>query len=397
MDESSVAQARGRLRVISGGYGRNGNGEFIPNPPDGVEYIDWDKQYDDWVRIPEGHGAITTWYLYSDSNSARNSQSTRVKVYITNEYDISYDSQNNMVLDVATRVDKIERAQYRGNAAIPSGAGRSIFLYAPDAPNKVLWSVRNDNVNTSHTINVNYTLPKRTGIVLAPGQSTNLGTVLYWNVVTGYEPYLGRPSIYTDAMEMGLVFQNNMPTELEPPVLLDVVQVPDICENYVDSVMTFKGPIISGVKLHLEWGYESEPVNAHVVEMDGSKGVNLDVILYQLAPTNHTDRPRSIKWRAKWMPTTAKIKESEWSEGTYQIMFILHPHETVPDISGLECSAISKGELLPRYESEVCYSEDACADLPNVRDKLLARLKEKNKDCRIMNGVATAEDLKEDN
>lgn len=377
MDESSVAQARGQTLILCGGY---------PG-----EHTAADPAYGNWVEVPEGHGSITTWYEYADSNSMNNDNSSILRVYVTNEYDISYDDENNMVLNVTTTADRMER-RMNGNPHIGGTANRDVAIMAPDGSKRVLWRMNNLNIAVAGTINIGFTLPARTGIKLAPGESTNLGTFEFWNIGTGYGT-IGVCNVWADNFQMGLMFQNNMPTKLDPPVLLGVTQTPDICENFVDGVMTFQGPSMNGVKLHLEWGYDGQDVSTNVIELPGNKGVDINVLLSQLVPTNHTWNPININWRAKWMPTTAKVEESDWSQGSWQVMFILHPHETVPDISKQECNAISKGELLPRYESEVCYSEWSCADQPNIRDKLLEKMKQENKECRIMNGVATTEDL----
>ena len=51
-----------------------------------------------------------------------------------------------------------------------------------------------------------------------------------------------------------------------------------------------------------------------------------------------------------------------------------------------ECAAIGKGDLIPPYTEEQCYSETSCADQTEIREKLKEIEWEKNRECRIMNG-----------
>lgn len=386
----ATLQVRGQLEILSGGYGRaDGNNTYYPvaSCPDNIEYIEWDQNYSDWKDVGE-HDQATTYYVYSDSNSnpARNSVSTKVRVRVTDKWDVDIDDSNVMTVTVQSWIESATRYDRRGN---PSGAGRSLYAFKPseDSAGKQFWSAPNTSISATVSLGSTPSQPVYNTFVLAPGEVSGTTTITFRNAYQGRESLMFGRNIYTDAIRMGLRFKNGLPTDLPIPVFIGMTQTEDICENYVDADLEFEPINVNGAAIHLEWRYEGQDwADDRSIEINVYRDTPIHVPIGHLAPTNHTYDPVHVYWRAKYVPVNSKLKESDWAYGDFEVIYVPAPHMTVPDISDAECSAIQKGELLDRYKSEQCYSEGpGCADQDDLRKELLAQREIDNAECVAMN------------
>lgn len=404
MAVSDILQGRGQLEIISGGYGReDGNNTFYPEAtcPDTIEYIAWDPTYSNWKYLDvddNGNGSATTYYIYSDSpnNPGRNSQSTQVKVTVRDTWHVEQDDVNNLHIQTTTNVLSISRFKQIGPTSrfsrdiyiYPANRdwlGGQIFEYLND-PEAILDTITVP-VDGDHTVYNNF--------VLGPGQESATSTITYRNLAQGYNNFLFVPSLYLDALRMGLRFKNNLSPDLPTPILVRVDQVEDICENYVDATLTFEPINLGGTQLYIEYRYGSQDwSSSRSVTVPVAKDSPTTVILTGLIPTNHTNSPVTLYFRAKYIPTVTTLNESDWLYEDFVTIYIPAPNMTVPDINTQECNTISKGGYIPNFESEQCYTEYTCADQEDIRNSVLAKNEQYNRNCRIKNGVATAEDLK---
>lgn len=386
MDDASL-QVRGQLEILSGGYGREGgNNTYYPvdSCPDKVEYIEWDQNYSDWKDVDE-HGQATTYYVYSDSNAALNSKSSKVRVRVTDKWDMEVDDSNVMTVNVQTYIESVTRYDKRGS---DTSTGRNLYAFKPDndARGQEFWKALNSNPTAMGSIGATPSPTVHNKFVLAPGEISGSTTITFRNVVSGRDSMMFGRNIYTDAIRMGLRFKNGLPTDLPIPVFVGMTQKEDICENYVDVDLEFEPIKVNGAAIYLEWRYEGQDwAEERSVQINVYRDTPIHVPIGGLAPTNHTATPVHVYWRAKFVPVTSKLKESDWAYGDFYTIYVPAPNMTVPDISPAECSSIQKGEFIPWYDHEQCYNEWSCADQEDLRSELIARQEADNADCIAMN------------
>lgn len=390
--EDGLLQVRGVADIIAGGY---------TNEIKGVE-----PGYADWTNVNYSSDGVTSSYFYSDSNvypvgpngEAANRRRSQTNVTIETKWAAELDEQNVFTITTETYLVGINRvARPEGSSGDIPGPGRDIYIFEPNVAcsagaAKHHWFVP---YNANGSIYSGRMFISKLIYRLAPGKtSESASAIVFRNVTQGFSAYLCRDSEFTDAMVIGFQFRNNLPTELPPPTHTGTNQVPDICENYMDVYLTFDAPPVNGAELYLEWRYPGEDwsEDKSVVEA-ASRTAPVTVLIPYVAPTNHTDSPITIEWRAKFRPRSVQMEESDWTYGSTQIEYIPAPNMTVPDITVEECSSIGKGDYIPPYTEEQCYTETVCQEQDNIRDTLQERKWEKNRECRVVNGVATPEDL----
>lgn len=403
MAKSEFLQIRGYINVLSGGY---------PGEPKGMA-----PAYANWANCDENtsqdNGALS-YYYYCDSNIDGNQGSymmnlyrTQTNVSIKTWWESSMDDENIIHITTHTAlvgVDRIFAPGADGDAPASRGgtgpAGRDIWVYHPNTPCRAngagsLWSTfipwnANGNVFSGniHVSDVTFSL--------VPGEtSQGKSGIIYWNAQQGYGHYICMQATYTDGISLGFQFRNNMPTVLPAPVWMDTDQHPDICENYVDIDLIFEPFNVGGAEIYVEWRYDGQDWSSDRSFASGriQKGKDVIAALKKIAPTNHTNKPRILYWRAQARPVTVKMQPSEWVYGQIEVMYVPAPNMTVPDITSEECSAIGKGDYIEPWTSEQCYTETSCADQEQIRDVLKEQDWEKNRHCRFVNGVATADDI----
>lgn len=400
MAVSDILQGRGQLEIISGGYGReDGNNTFYPEAtcPDTIEYIAWDPSYGDWKYLDvdaNGNGSATTYYVYSDSDAyplGRNSWSTQVRVTVRDSWHMEQDDMNNLTVRVETTVLDIARFKQVGPV---SKLSRDLYVFPANADRQggQIWDYMNDSEAILDTIPINQSTVNI--FVLGPGRESESSTIVFRNVLHGYTQYLFGRNKYTDALRMGLRFKNNLSPDLPIPILNGITQVEDICENYVNATLTFEPINLSGATLYLEYRYGSQDWSAsRSVTVPVTKDTPTSVILTNLIPTNYTNKPTTVYFRAKYKPSVSTLNESDWLYEDFITIYIPAPNMTVPDIDIQECNTISKGGYIPKYEKEQCYNDYICVDADRAREEALIK-QGNDRECRIRNNVATEEDLK---
>lgn len=381
MDDSFL-EARGYNEIFVGGY----EGEIK-----GVE-----QAYENWAKVPMNNLAgVDSYYYYRDSNVSKNEVSAETKVYIRTGWEATADDSNVITITTYTYVTGVEKYIPAGSSGMTLRQGRQIRAYAPSTPcgPSAQWTSVMVPVSYYGGIAGSPGLPvlisKNTYTLPPQATSESKSAIVVRNVVEGYEYRLcdDSPSnIYLDAMYMGFQFRNNLPNDLPIPVLHEVEQTPDICENVVDLIFTFEPISIGGAELYLEYKFgnldwsEDRSVAKKVI-----KGSPTTVTVYGLPPTNHTKNPVVVYWRAKYRPSGSTLLESDWLYEDTQIMYIPAPNMTVPDITTPECNLIARGEFVPQWTSEQCYNEWSCADQEGP--EMLEEEQKLLEECRIMNGV----------
>lgn len=359
-------QARGWIQITQPGY----RGEEIDARGDLTE---------NFQNVPLS-GSATVKYRYRDTNYATdsttvdlNNSSSRVVVTMKTTWAAEKGSNNRYNIHTETYILSIVREDKRESLAPIS--------YNPTRTINVSGTVGNVLKNLVSS-------PAATGTIwtgnqpvsindykVNPGQevSPNELSATYLNYTTGYwSPGNALPSPFVDEMIMGVQFKNNLPDECDPPMLIGVTQTDDICENVVEACLRFAPCSCEGMGMRLEYHFDGESWGdakglGQVVEINASNVSTNTVCLSRLPPTNHTNMPVILYWRAKYYPITVEMPETDWTEDNFDMMFILHPHETVPDINPTECSYLDRGELIGKYESEVCYNQFSCADKGDIR------------------------------
>lgn len=166
----------------------------------------------------EVSGSHEADYFYSDSNAqnpdgswGNNANSSQVHYTIRDDWTASVDDNNIVTLQVTTTVVKIERKDISGNPNLTVTNGRDIIL-SRTRNGTPLWNQNNNPINQSRILATNINLGTET-IVLPPGGGTRIASVWIRNHTTGTgwdDP------VYTDYIEAGVSFQNNLPADYRP-------------------------------------------------------------------------------------------------------------------------------------------------------------------------------------
>lgn len=338
---------------------------------------------------PEGQvNPFTSTYFYRDSQNGTNSRSTRVDVTIRQEYTYKQTTGNHYHIKVKGWLTSIVRgSKNTTGGAIAQNPTRTIQVWGVNGQS--VFGPTASSPASEGTIFSGNAFLGENEYDLGPGEKTDLKALSadYRSYTTGY--WTGAiPSKYLDQMHMGLMFENTLPDECDPPKLISVTQADDICENEVEACLTFEPCSCEGMALYLEYHFNGESwedakAKGQVWQVNASHTSRNTICLQHLPPTNHTWSPVVLYWRAKYIPVATTMPETAFVEGNSQIIFILHPHETVPDISPQECAMLQRGDLIGKYEEEVCYNEFSCADMAVKNPS-----REKDvEECKKVNGV----------
>lgn len=334
-------------------------------------------------------------YWYHDCNLLKNptdKSSTQVNVSITQEYMYKRTLGNHYQVTVRGWLTKIDRCCKNEEAGIVSPRpGRTIQVWGVNG-NSVWGPTETVTSNEGNIFSGKLFLGQNT-YDLKPGEKTPLDSLSadYRSYTTGYwAPGGPIPSSFLDQMHMGLMFENTLPTECDPPKIVTITQEDDICENEVTACLIFAPCSCDGMGLRLEYMFpgdtwENAKAKGQYVEIPASYETSNRVCLYNLPPTNHTNNVLAMNWRAKFYPIESDMPETKWTTEQLEMMFILAPHETVPDISPEECLKLQRGDLIPKYETETCYNELSCADVTVQTDSRVTA----TQGCKIVNGVSS--------
>lgn len=351
------------------------------------------EEYSNDFNVPadiELIGSRTVTYSYRDSNTSDlgdNNNSTRVQATFKFEWNITQGSNNSFDIDVKCYLAGIVRNDKRGY--VSANPGRRIWVY--DGKGNLKWGPKDSNPATTGTIYSGNLFVSEIKYTLKPETSSDASQMsveyVNWTVTKGSPEDVNSP--FVDHLMLGIQFVNEKPKECDPPVLMGVTQTDDICENTVEACLKFAPCSCEGMGLVLQYHFDGEDWGAaeakgQTRQIDASNSSPNVICLQDLPPTNHTWAPVHLYWRAKYIPITSEMPETPWVSGSFEIIFILAPHETVPDISSEECAMLKRGDLIDKYQQEVCYNEFSCADMAvqnPSRDKDV-------EECKKINGVS---------
>lgn len=365
--------------LTKGGYGRYGN-TTIYNCPAGSDCFNGDCNHVELINgscaplDPGGGftpaddaGSLTRTYTWRDSNvswqqpdgnyGGWNSDSGEAYVTIRDDWTSTVDDENNLVVTTKTYVLEHGRRDIRTRSGKP---GRDVKIMGYNQGSKG-WVEYGDLTFWGEDVaaqRVYYSGERYIGTnqFILPPQATSAGinySVMVWNHTVGYGDY----EPYVDELLMGLQFKNGLPNELSPPVRQNVRQSPDICEYEVNATFTFSAPNMGAV-LVFDWKYNDQKdyPESNRLRFDASKGSPTTFTLYSLYPTGY--QKSAIDWRARYEPRAgSKLQPSDWAYGSEDIVFILPPDATVPDVTTPECAEIGRGALLPEYDYITYYDE----------------------------------------
>lgn len=155
-------------------------------------------------------GAYTYWYRDSNTSWQGHYQdvlSSRVALVVTQTWNTSVDSRNNLTVTISTVVNSIDRDDIRAPAGYSdqNTPGRIITLYREQG-GTVVWGPVTDNlVATAHNLSGTIDLGTET-FTLAPGDATVVKPSLYLhNQVVGGVSY--------DDIWLGIQFRNILPAD----------------------------------------------------------------------------------------------------------------------------------------------------------------------------------------
>lgn len=170
----------------------------------------------DWNTTDIMSGSNTIQYFYRDSTHMQNENSSRVVISLTESWTASISNLNVLSITVNTTVNSIVRDNIRGD---PGNATFSIFLRR-EIGGPVIWEVRNDRINTAHTILGSPIDLGTHTFAIQPGQGISRGTLYLHNANYGHESD-PLPNPYADAMWVGTNFRNILPKDYRPGCVLN--------------------------------------------------------------------------------------------------------------------------------------------------------------------------------
>lgn len=183
------------------------------------------------------------------------------------------------------------------------------------------------------------------------GNTTTIWVVAHAQEGIGYnlgcnQPFAGNSYV------AGMSFQVPV-LQLCPPEFDYLEQIDKICDNCVDAVLCFKPNDLGGqdnVRLVVEYRYSGQSwdqamVQSTMVARDTAVCVTLPCLIPQ----------RTVRWRARYELTAGYTANSEWTEGSFDTLFIPSIGMIVPDISEAECTRLVQGKCLEHYDREVSY------------------------------------------
>lgn len=154
------------------------------------------------------YGPLIYSYYYTDSNNSSNANSSRVTIKATDEWTGEFDSNDNLLVTITTKIDSITRGNIAGNPLAGGNWTRDIRVGRDKA--HIAWSVSQDNIGHAHVLSGPINLGTET-ITIPPGGKVVRGSIYVLNHTSG----LAWIEKYTDEMWCGITFRN--PREPKPP------------------------------------------------------------------------------------------------------------------------------------------------------------------------------------
>lgn len=144
---------------------------------------------------------------------------------------------------------------------------------------------------------------------------------------------------------------------LDPPVLSEVRQEQNVCDNCADVTMDFEPSDLGGrdsAMLTVDFKYGDEPwdvalyTSANVTATAESK---TSVYLGCLIPM------RKVCWRARYITGEGETAKSEYSEGCFDVIFVPPVTMVVPPLDNEDCFRMANGRPIKEFEYMTDYCE----------------------------------------
>lgn len=168
-----------------------------------------------WQTESAGAQASRTWtYWYRDANVAgpsgfSDANSSRVAISLTESWNASIDSRNNLTISLSTALNSIVRDDLRGtNQNTP---GRNITIYREQGGSPIL-SLSDTQLASAHTIWSGPMVLEQLTFTLAPGESLQRSSLYLHNQTIGISSY--------DDIWFGVLFLNDLPAATIPHAVL---------------------------------------------------------------------------------------------------------------------------------------------------------------------------------
>lgn len=159
-------------------------------------------------------GSSTASYYYLDSNvvSSGTANTSRVVLWVTDTWTVSFDSRNNMTVTVSSVLTSILRDNVNGNPAGPQNLARDMNAYQYEG-GPSLWYYRDTNISQAKTIATDISLGTHS-FTLAPGQMASRHSMFFFNKTVGAQTA-------GDRLNMGVKFINILPPDYRPGAIRD--------------------------------------------------------------------------------------------------------------------------------------------------------------------------------
>lgn len=166
-----------------------------------------------WITTSELSGTRTSVYYFRDSNSSSNANSSKVEITIKDTWIASITPNNTLNISADTDIVSIVRTDIQGNPLAGGTATRDILIRRYKGGD-ILYRWDNLNIAQAGVIDSNINLPAYS-FSLAPGEDASQSTLYVIGCVSKHDDD-PLPSVYVDAMYMGVQFRNILPKDYRP-------------------------------------------------------------------------------------------------------------------------------------------------------------------------------------
>lgn len=323
--------------LISGGYDNEDKG---PAPA-----------FKNWTERDLDGSAVSS-YFYSDSDSGKNYNSTRVTVSILDEWHAELQSDNSFIITVTSYLTSIVRHYRQGYAG--SVKRRIRFKQYPSDSN---WLYdKTTDVNAVETIFSGKQLIGTKTHQLWPEGTPNkpsesyTGSIYYRSNTSPYGDNTTPPSPYVDEFYFGLNYKNTLPRKLHPPVVYQIDQYPDIChyQAIVDFLISMDD-IPSGDTdthtVHLQVSADSAftaPMDFYASATRGDDGMTyFGIVDVSLKPAT------TYYYRVQL--NQPDNYETDWRTGSFTTIAVIKPKEVAPEFSETDCETLTTNQQVAEW------------------------------------------------
>lgn len=183
------------------------------------------------------------------------------------------------------------------------------------------------------------------------GNTTKIWVIAQWQQGVGYGlncniPFAGNSYVAGMSFDVPVL-------QLCPPEFESIEQIEDLCENCVDTTITFAASELGNqpsVNLALDYMYEGQDWSQAMTKtVTAYKNTMTSITLNCLKPTS------TVLWRARYELASGYTAHSEYESGRFNTLFVPSIGMVVPDIDATECTMLAQGKCLDHFTKEVGY------------------------------------------